>query len=103
VPARDGMSLPAPTVTPMDHLPLTRSAPWTEIPPASGIETLFPELPPPGSRPVEVTVTVPDGDSRRCVMDIVAAEDDAPRAVATALGACRGVDGFELTARRFRG
>jgi hypothetical protein len=87
----------------MNHLPLTRSGSWTEIPLTGGIETLFPELPPDGARPVEVTVTVADGDSRRCVMSVVAAEDDAPQAVAMALGACRGLDGFEVTARRFAG
>lgn len=71
--------------------------------PEAPMETLFPELPPDGARPVEVAVTVPDGDSRRCVMHVVAAEDDAAQAIAMAVGACRGVDGFELTARRFAG
>lgn len=80
---------------------LTYPAPWTEIPAAA--DTLFPELPPDGARPVEVTVTVPDGAGRRCIMQIVAAEGDAPAAAAMALGACRGVAGFELTARRFAG
>ena len=65
------------------------------------MEPLWPELPPPGSRPVEVMVTVPGADGRRVVMDIVAAEDDAERALAVAMRACRGVDDFELTARRF--
>lgn len=97
------MSAAAFSVTPMDYLPLTRSGTFEEFPASGGTDTLFPELPPSGSRPVEVTVTVPDGDSRRCVMHIVAAEDDAPAALAMALGACREVDGFELTARRFAG
>jgi hypothetical protein len=87
----------------MSYLPLTRSGAFEDFPFAEGTDTLFPELPPAGSRPVEVTVTVPDGDSRRCVMDIVAAEDDAPQAFATAFGACRGVKDFEITARWFTG
>ncbi len=67
------------------------------------METLFPELPAPGMRPVEVTVTVPDGDSRRCVMHVVAAEADAAQALAMAAGACGDVEDFEIVARRFRG
>lgn len=86
----------------MDHLPLTRSGAFEEFPLAAGMETLFADLPPNGMRPVEVTVTVPDGGSPRCVMHIVAAEDDAPQALAMAAGACRGVEEFEITARRFR-
>ena len=50
-----------------------------------------------------VVVTVPDGKSRRCVMDVVVAEEDAGRAFGTAFEACRGVEGFEITARRFEG
>jgi hypothetical protein len=87
----------------MEHMPLTRPAPFGEFPVAAGMETLLPELPPNGTRPVEVTVTVPDGDGRRCVMDIVAAEDDAPQALAMAFGACRGVENFEIRVRRFAG
>ena len=86
-------------------LPLTRSAPWTDLdlPANASMEPLWPELPPPGARPVEVMVTVPDGDSRRCVMHVVAAEDDAGRALAMAVSACRGVGDFEVTARPFAG
>jgi hypothetical protein len=90
----------------MDHLPLTRSAPFTEIPEfpaAAGIGTLFPELAPSGARPVEVTVTVPERGGRRCVMHIVTAEDNAGDAFSLAFRACEGVDGFEVTARRFAG
>jgi hypothetical protein len=72
-----------------------------EQPRALPMETLFAELPPPGLRPVEVTVTVPGAGGRRVVMDIVASEADAARALAVAMGACRGVEDFELTARRF--
>jgi hypothetical protein len=72
-------------------------------PPDAGMETLWPELPPNGARPVEVAVTVPDGDSRRVVMHVVAAEDDGPQALAMALGACRGVEDFEIVVRRFTG
>lgn len=67
------------------------------------MEPLFPELPASGARPVEVIVTVPDGRSRRCVMDVVAAEDVAGQAFAMAFGACRDVEDFEITARRFEG
>lgn len=86
----------------MDHLPLTRSAPFEEFP-GGGIETLFPELPPPGRRPVEVLVAITEEGARRVVMDIVAAEDDLPQALAMAVGACRGMAEFEVTARPFRG
>ncbi len=71
-------------------------------PPHSVMEPLFPELPASGSRPVEVTVTVPDGAGRRCLMDVVAAEDDAVQAFAMAFGACRDVEDFEVAARPFR-
>jgi hypothetical protein len=68
------------------------------------METLFPELPLPGERPVEVAVTVPgDGGSRRCVMHVVAAQADAVKAFEMAFGACEGLDEFEVTARRFAG
>lgn len=87
----------------MEHLPLTRPAPWTEIPAAAGIETLFPELPPSGARPVEVAVTVPEGAGERVVMHVLVAEDDAPQAFAMAFGACRDVEQFTITAGRFRG
>ena len=82
----------------MEHLPLTRSGPFTEIP--AGIETLFPELAPPGSQPVEVTVTLPGVP---CAMHIVTREADAGRAFELAFEACAGIDEFEITARRFRG
>ncbi len=67
------------------------------------METLFPELPSSGSRPVEVAVTVPGEAGRRCVMHVVAAEADAVRAFGMAFGACRDVEDFEVTARRFAG
>jgi hypothetical protein len=67
------------------------------------METLFPELPSSGERPVEVAVTVPDGAGRRCVMHVVAAERDAGQAFAMAFEACRDAEGFEVTARRFAG
>lgn len=83
----------------MDHLPLTQSAPFEDIP--AGIDTLFPELAPSGARPVEVTVTVPEGCGRRAVMHIVVAEGNAGDAFGLAFSACNGVEGFEITARRF--
>jgi len=84
----------------MDHLPLTRPGPFEEIPEFTGMEVLFPELPLPGSRPVEVTVTLPEG---RCAMHIVIAEADAAKAFGMAFGACEGLEDFEITAKRFSG
>ncbi|HTJ66185.1 MAG TPA: hypothetical protein VL551_01525 [Actinospica sp.] len=84
----------------MDHLPLTRSAPFEDFPADGVIETLFPELPPPGMRPVEVTVTLPEG---RCAMHIVVAQADGAEAFGMAFRACADVEDFEITARRFRG
>jgi len=85
----------------MSHLPLTRSGPRAGLPVNAGMEPLFAELGPLRANPVEVVVTVPEGKSRRCVMDVVVAEEDAGRAFGTAFEACRGVEGFEITARRF--
>jgi hypothetical protein len=82
----------------MEYLPPTRPQPFTEIP--AGVEPLFPELAPPGSRPVEVTVTLPGVPS---AMHMVVAQPDAAAAFALAFGACAGVEDFEVTARRFRG
>ena len=87
----------------MEHLPLTRSAPFEEFLAAAETDTLFPELAPSGARPVEVTVTVPEGDRKRCVMHIVTAESNAGDAFDLAFRACEGVDRFEVTARRFAG
>jgi hypothetical protein len=85
----------------MSFLPLTRPAPWTEFPP--GMETLWPELAVPGERPVQVTVTVPDGGGRRPVMDIVTRQDRAVEDFATAFSYAREAEGFEITVRRYRG
>lgn len=87
----------------MEHMPLTRSQPFTEIPPGAGMETLWPELAPPGARPVSVTATVPNGDSRQAVMSLIVREDDAVRAFAMALEHCAGVDGFEIRVGRHAG
>lgn len=94
------MSAGAFNLTRMDHLPLTHSGPFEEFPAAGNVNTLFPELAPSGSRPVEVTVILPEG---RCAMHIVVAEADAAEAFGLAFGACAGVEEFEVTARRFRG
>jgi hypothetical protein len=83
----------------MDHLPLTRSGTFEEFPATAGMDVLFPELASPGSRPVEVTVTVPAGDSRRCVMQVVTGERNAELAFGIAFGACRNMPGYELTVR----
>ena len=69
----------------------------------SGMEPLFPELPPPGMRPVEVTVTVPEGSDSRCVMQVVTAEGNAEQAFSLAFRACAGYGSFEVTARPFGG
>lgn len=87
----------------MDHLPLTRSGPFEEITAPGVIETLFPELPLPGSRPVEITATMPCEGSRRTVMQIVVSQDGAAQAFGMALRECAGIEGFEVTARRFEG
>ena len=83
----------------MEYLPLTRSGAFEEIP-AGGTETLFPELPPAGMRPVEVTVTLP---GRPSAMHLVVAEEDAAAAFGLAFRACAGVEEFEISARRYRG
>ena len=70
---------------------------------SSGMQTLFPELPASGARPVEVTVTVPHGETRRTVMHLLVTEGDALRALALAVTACKGVEDFEVNARRFAG
>jgi hypothetical protein len=82
------------------HLPLTRSGAFEEIPATGGVDTLFPELPPAGMRPVEVTVALP---GRPCAMHLVVAEEDAAAAFSLAFRACAGVEEFEITARQFRG
>lgn len=87
----------------MDYLPLTRPAPWDELPANAGMEPLFEELAPLAASPVEVIVTVPGGKSRRCVMDVVVAEKDAGQAFAMAFEAIRDAPDFEVTARRFEG
>lgn len=87
----------------MDSLPLTRPAPWAEIPANTGMDPLFDELAPLAANPVQVTVTVPGGKSRRCLMDVVVAEGDAARAFAMAFEQIRGAGDFEVTARRFAG
>ena len=97
------MSVPAFTVGVMSHLPLARPAPWDGIPANAGMEPLFDELGPLLARPVEVTVTVPDGKGRRCLMDVVVAEKDAGQAFAVAFDAIRDAEDFEVTARRFEG
>jgi hypothetical protein len=84
----------------MDNLPLTRPALFEEIPFTVGTETLFPELPPAGMRPVEVTVTLP---GRPSAMHLVVAEEDAAAAFGLAFRACTGVEEFEISARRYRG
>jgi hypothetical protein len=85
----------------MDSLPLTRPGPWTEIPANAGMDPLFDDLAPLAVSPVEVIVTVPNGKSRRCLMDVVVTEGDAARAFAVAFEQIRDADDFEVTARRF--
>jgi len=87
----------------MDYLPLTRSEPFTELPVTAGMEPLFDELAPLAASPVEVMATVPHGETRRCVMHLLVAEDDALRALSLAVTACKGMPDFEVMARRFTG
>jgi hypothetical protein len=88
-------------------LPLTRSGPWTEFPATEGMvplfdDFLFPVRAPRGARPVQVTVTVPDGCGRRPVMDIVTRQDRAVEDFATVFGYAQDAGDFEITVRRFR-
>ena len=78
---------------------MTAPQPWEEIPGAA-MQPLFPELAPPGGRPVEVLVTVP-AEGHRTVMDVVAAEGDAERAVLMAFRQARKLGGYEVTVRPF--
>lgn len=83
----------------MEMLPLTGPLPWDEVP-AAPMETLFPEIAPPGMRPVSVTVTVPlEGGGHQVTVSIVAPEAVAGELLMTAFGACRGVPDFELVVR----
>lgn len=88
-------------------LPLTRSGPWTEFPATGGMvplfdDFLFPVHAPRGSRPVQVTVTVPDGGGGRPVMDLAAREADAVEAFAMAFRECAGIGEFEIRVRPLR-
>jgi len=83
----------------MSSLPLTRAGDWTEI----GMEPLFADLAPNGARPVEMTVTVPHGDGRRPVMDIITREDQAVEDFAMAFSHARDAEGFEIVVRRYAG
>jgi hypothetical protein len=84
---------------------LTRPAPWTEF--GADMEPLFAEHlfarpPRPGERPVEVLVTVPDGDGRATVMDIVTCADRVVDEFATAFSCAAGAGDYEITVRRPR-
>jgi hypothetical protein len=94
------MSVPAFIVARMS-LPLTRPAPWEEFP--AGMETLWPELAVPAERPIQVTVTVPDGDGRRPVMDVVTREDQAVEYFATVFRYAAETEGFEIVVGRYTG
>lgn len=80
----------------MESLPLTRSAQFTDFP-AGEMKVLFPELPSPGLRQVEVTAVI----SGECspAMTVVTAERNVRDAFAMAWGACQGVEGFEIRVR----
>jgi hypothetical protein len=82
----------------MDYLPLTRPEPFTEIP--AGIETLFPELPSPGARPVEVIVALPDNP---CAMYVVVPESGALEVLREVLAACAKAEEFEIAIQRYTG
>jgi hypothetical protein len=87
----------------MNHVPLTRPARFEEIPVTAGMDELFPELGLPATAAVEVTLTVADGVRRRCLMDVVVPEAQAAEAFGLAFRHCAGLEGFEVTARRFAG
>lgn len=81
----------------MSDLPLTAPRDWEEIPPA---DMLFPVPSPDGTRPTEVMVMIPE-EGYRVVMHIVAAEEDAERAVLLAFREGRKISGYELTVKAF--
>jgi hypothetical protein len=81
----------------MSELPLTRPAPWEELPPE---DTIFPVPAPEGERPTEVMVMVPE-QGYRVIMHIVASDEDAERAVLLAFREGRKVDGYELVVKAF--
>jgi hypothetical protein len=86
----------------MDHLPLTCTAPFEEIPLNPGMDPLFDELAPLARAPFEVTVTAGRDGGRRCLMDLIVAEDDVRRAFAVAFEQGGGLEDFEVTVRRHR-
>jgi hypothetical protein len=81
----------------MDSLPITRPAPWEELPPE---DVLFPVPAPDGARPTEVLVMIPE-EGYRVIMHIVAAEEDAERAVLLGFREGRKAPGYELTVKAF--
>jgi hypothetical protein len=84
----------------MEHLPLTRPAPFEDFTVPAGMDPLFDELAPLARAPFEVTVTAGE---RGCLMDLVVAEGDVARAFAVAFEKSAGLEGFEITVRRFQG
>jgi len=65
------------------------------------MEMLFPELPPPGTRPVEITATAPGREFP--LMNVVTTEDDAVRNFRIVFGHAVQVPGYEITVRPFGG
>jgi hypothetical protein len=92
----------------MSDMPLTRPAPWTEIPPAGDMEPLFGEhlfarRARSGERTVQVTVTRPAGDSREVIMDLIVREADLGRMFRLAVEQCEGLPSFRIDIGRVEG
>ena len=83
----------------MDHLPLTRPAPFVEFSP-SGMDPLFDELAPLVRAPFAVTVTAGGEGGRRCLMDLLVAEGDVMQAFALAFEQGSDLEDFEIAVRR---
>lgn len=84
-------------------VPLTRAQPWETVPELAGLDSLFPDLEPRASRPVEVTASFAEEGGRRVPVHVVIAEADAARAVVFAFGLVRDLPGYEVTVRAFAG
>jgi len=87
----------------MEHMPLTRPQPFEEFPPPSGMDALFAEVTPVAVRMFEVTVTVPSGDGRRTVMDIVTWPGQAVEDFATVFRYAVQAEDFEVVVKPYEG
>lgn len=87
----------------MDSLPLTRPAPWTEIPETAGMEPLFTEVTPVAVRMFQLTVTLPDGERRWPAMDVLTWQGQAVEDFAKVLGYALQAGDFEINFRPYDG